>query len=105
MPGGDWHLRFGVDGVVIVDDPEGGGANEGFQAAADGTLSLYGPANWVEAVARQGSFCDYAEGAVAMRLGGQGLRADAVLGRQSRSVSRSRVPVRRNLGGQPLRIA
>jgi hypothetical protein len=67
MPGGDWHLRFGVDGVVIVDDPEGGGANEGFRAAADGTMSLYGPANWVEPVARQGSFCDYAEGAVAMR--------------------------------------
>ena len=67
MPAGDWHLRFGADGVILVDDPLGGGANEGFQAAEDGTLSLYGPANWVEAVARQGSFCDYAEGAVGMR--------------------------------------
>ena len=65
-PAGDWHLRFGADGVIIVTDPWGGGVTEGFQAGADGTFSLYGPANWAASASLRGSLCDYAEGAVAM---------------------------------------
>ncbi len=66
-PAGDWHLRFGGDGVIIVTDPWGGGVTEGFQAAADGRFSLYGPANWTAPASLRGSFCDYAEGSTAMR--------------------------------------
>ena len=53
--------------MIIVTDPWGGGVTEGFQAAADGTFSLYGPANWTAPASLRGSICDYAEGAVAMR--------------------------------------
>ena len=66
-PTGDWHLKFGADGVIIVTDPWGGGVTEGFQAAADGTFSLYGPANWTAPASLKGSICDYAEGVAAMR--------------------------------------
>ena len=65
-PVGDWHLKFAADGVITLTDPWGGGVTEGFQAAADGTMSLYGPANWVAPASLRGSICDYAEGAVAM---------------------------------------
>ena len=56
-PAGDWHLRFGADGVIIVDDPWGTGVSEGFHAAPDGTLSLFGPANWIEPADHEGYFC------------------------------------------------
>jgi hypothetical protein len=62
LPGGEWKFTLGVDGVLAFDDPNGSGGNEGFAATSDGGMSLFGPANWVEPVDRQGGFCDDPEG-------------------------------------------
>jgi hypothetical protein len=67
VPAGAWRITFGADGVITVDDPGGSGANEGFLAKPDGTLALFGPANWVEPEDRRGGFCDSAEGIAPMR--------------------------------------
>ena len=65
-PAGDWTFTFGENGVITIDDPGGSGVNEEFLATDQGSLTVYGPANWVEPTGRQGGFCDTAEGAATM---------------------------------------
>ena len=61
-----WRLTFGANGVIAFDDPGGSGGNEGFIATSNGSISLYGPANWIEPQDRQGGFCDTVEGVAKM---------------------------------------
>ncbi len=71
-PAGDWRFTFNADGVIAIDDPGGFGANEGFLATSDGTMTLFGPANWIEPADRWGGFCDTADGIAKMHWQLQG---------------------------------
>lgn len=67
-PAGTWRITFGANGVIVFDDPNASGGNEGFVATPDGAITLYGPANWIEpSKDRQGGFCDTADGVAKMR--------------------------------------
>ena len=55
-PLGTWKIAFGADGLITISDPNGGGADEAYEAS-DETLKMDGPANWREASSRQGGFC------------------------------------------------
>lgn len=66
-PPGTWRITFGANGVIVFDDPNGSGGNEGFVATPDGAITLYGPANWIEPNKdRQGGFCATADGVAKM---------------------------------------
>jgi hypothetical protein len=60
--GGSWRYTFGSDGVIRFDDSFGSGGTEAFIALPDGTISFYGPANWIVPEDRRGGFCDSPEG-------------------------------------------
>jgi hypothetical protein len=70
-----WRYTFGADGVIRFDDASGSGGTEAFIATPDGELTLYGPANWIVAEDRRGSFCDGPEGITTMKwhMSGQDL--------------------------------
>lgn len=62
-----WHYTFGSDGVIRFDDTNGSGGTEAFVALPNGTISFYGPTNWIVPDDRRGGFCDTPEGMTAMR--------------------------------------
>src|SRR5947209_8485695 len=57
LPAGTWRLHIARNGLISFDDPGGSGGNEAFTALPAGTLTLQGPANYLNPPDRQGSFC------------------------------------------------
>ena len=57
LPSGTWRLHVAHNGLISFDDPSGSGGNETFTAPPRGTLTLEGPANYLNPPDRQGSFC------------------------------------------------
>lgn len=66
-PFGSWRYTFGSDGVIRFDDAYGSGGTEAFTALPDGTITFYGPTNWIVPDDRRGGFCDTPEGVTVMR--------------------------------------
>jgi hypothetical protein len=65
---GSGRYTFGLDGVIRFVDVGGNGGTEAFIALPDGTITFYGPAEWIVPEAQRGPFCeDPAEGVTAMR--------------------------------------
>ena len=57
-PTGVWTFHVGRNGLISIDDPQGGGTNEVITATASGKLKMWGPANWLSPPDRQGGFCE-----------------------------------------------
>jgi len=53
--------------VIRFDDTSGSGGTEACVALPDGTITFYGPANWMVPEDRRCGFCDGPEGVTVMR--------------------------------------
>jgi hypothetical protein len=57
-PDGMWTAHFQPNGLILFDDPKGSGGSEALSATVGGALTIGGPANWLVAKDRWGSFCE-----------------------------------------------